>query len=140
MMSGRFLPGQVISYPYLWAWQHERGETEGRKSRPTCVVIAVRGARDGLTHLGLLAITTQPPPGDRVGLEVSAIECRRAGLTDLKRCWIVVDEYNYDIAERSWYIESDGKPLGRFSKAFMMKIAGAFIEARSEGRRVSRLD
>ena len=48
-MSGRFLPGQVISYPYLWAWQHERGETEGRKSRPTCVVIAVGGARDGLT-------------------------------------------------------------------------------------------
>ncbi|CAN7741749.1 MULTISPECIES: hypothetical protein [Mesorhizobium] len=139
-MSGRFLPGQVISYPYLWAWQHERGETEGRKSRPTCVVIAVRGARDGLTHLALLAITTQPPTSDRIGLEVSAIECRRAGLTDLKRCWIVVDEYNYDIAERSWYIEADGKPLGRFSKAFMMKIAGAFIEARSEGRRVSRLD
>lgn len=113
-MSGRFLPGQVISYPYLWAWQHERGETEGRKSRPTCVVIAVRGARDGLTHLALLAITTQPPTSDRVGLEVSAIECRRAG-------------------------EAEGKPLGRFSKAFMMKIAGAFIEARGDGRRVSRL-
>ena len=68
------------------------------------------------------------------------IECRRAGLTDLKRCWIVVDEYNYDIAERSWYIGPDGKTLGRFSKAFMMKIAAAFIEARNEGRRVSRLD
>ena len=139
-MSGRFLPGQVISYPYLWAWQYERGETEGRKSRPTCVVIAFRGPGDGLTHLALLAITTQPPPADRVGLEVSAIECRRAGLTDLKRCWILVDEYNYDIAERSWYIEPGGKTLGRFSKAFMMKIAAAFIEARSEGRRVSRLD
>jgi hypothetical protein len=37
-------------------------------------------------------------------------------------------------------IESDGKPLGRFSKAFMMKIAGALIEARSEGRHVRRLD
>lgn len=61
-MSGRFLPGQVISYPYLWARQHERGETEGRKSRPTCVVIAVRGARDGLTHLALLAITTSHRP------------------------------------------------------------------------------
>lgn len=110
-MSARFLPGQVVSYPYLWAWQHERGETEGRKSRPTCVVVAVRGARDGLTHLALLAITTQPPTADRVGLEVSAIECRRAGLTDLKRCWVVVDEYNYDIAERSRYIEAGGKLL-----------------------------
>lgn len=50
MMSRELLPGQVISYPYLWAWQNERGETEGRKRRPTCVVAAVRGTKDGLTH------------------------------------------------------------------------------------------
>ncbi|MDW9462561.1 type II toxin-antitoxin system Phd/YefM family antitoxin [Sinorhizobium meliloti] len=25
-MSREFLPGQVIAYPYLWAWQRERGE------------------------------------------------------------------------------------------------------------------
>ncbi|EJJ26245.1 hypothetical protein PMI11_05497 [Rhizobium sp. CF142] len=67
-MSREFLPGQVIDYPYLWAWQHERGETEGRKLRPICVVVAVRGANDGLTHLALLAITTQPPQAeDRLG-------------------------------------------------------------------------
>ena len=139
-MSREFLPGQVIAYPYLWAWQHERGETEGRKSRPTCVVVAVRSAKDDLTHLVILAITTQSPPAERVALEVSDIECRRAGLTDLKQCWIVVDEYNYDVAERSWYIQPDAKALGRFSKAFMMKIAAAFAEAQKSGRRVSRLD
>lgn len=44
-MSREFLPGQVIDYPYLWAWQDERGETEGRKNRPTCVVVAVRSAK-----------------------------------------------------------------------------------------------
>jgi hypothetical protein len=38
------------------------------------------------------------------------------------RCWVKVDEYNYDIAERSWYIEPDGNVLGRFSKATSMKI------------------
>lgn len=140
MMSREYLPGQVIKYPYLWAWQNERGETEGRKARPTCVVVAVRGANDGLTHLGLLAITTQPPQADRIALEVSAIECRRAGLADLKQCWVVIDEYNYDIAERSWYIEPEGKTIGRFSKTFMMKIAAAFAGARRSGRRVSRLD
>ena len=43
-MSREFLRGQIIAYPYLWAWQNDRGETEGRKSRPTCVVVAVRGA------------------------------------------------------------------------------------------------
>ena len=139
-MSREFLPGQVIDYPYLWAWQHERDETEGRKARPTCVVVAVRGANDGLTHLTLLAITTQPPQADRIAVEVSDIECRRAGLNDIKRCWIVVDEYNYDVAERSWYIEPHSKILGRFSKAFMMKIAAAFAQARASGRRISRLD
>lgn len=70
-MSREFLPGLVIDYPYLWAWQHERGETEGRKARPTCVVVAVRGANDGLTHLALLAITTEPPQADRAAIEVS---------------------------------------------------------------------
>ena len=131
----------MISYSYLWAWQDERGETEGRKTRPICVVVAVRGANDGLTHLALLAITTQPPQTDRIALEVPDIECRRAGLSDLKRCRIVVDEYNYDVAERSWYIEPDGKALGRFSKAFMMTIATAFAEAlRKSGHRVNRTE
>ncbi|MDX8449368.1 hypothetical protein [Mesorhizobium captivum] len=139
-MSREFLPGQVIDYPYLWAWQHERGETEGRKARPTCVVVVVRSANDGLSHLALLAIATQPAQADRVAVEVSDIECRRAGLSDIKRCWIVVDEYNYDIAERSRYIEPHSKILGRFSKAFMMKIAATFVEARASGRRVGRLD
>ncbi len=43
-------------------------------------------------------------------------------MSDLKRCWVKVDEYNYDIAERSWYMEPDGNVLGRFSKATSMKI------------------
>ncbi|ARS66726.1 hypothetical protein CN204_26820 [Sinorhizobium meliloti] len=64
-------------------------------------MVAVRDANDGRTHLALLAFTTQPPQADRIALEVSDIECRRAGLSDRKRCWIVVDEYNYDVAERS---------------------------------------
>ncbi len=104
-------------------------------------MVAVRGANVGLTHLALLAITTQPPEADRIALEVSDIECRRAGLSDVKRCWGVVDEYNYDVAERSCYIEPDEKALGRFSKAFMMKIAAAFGEAsRKAGRRVDRTE
>jgi hypothetical protein len=112
-------------------------ETEGRKARPTCVIVAVCDAYGGLTHLALLAITTQSPQADRIALEVSAIECRRA---DLKQCWVVVDEYTYDIAERSWYSEPDGNTIGRFSKTFMMKIATAFAGAHKSSRHVSRLD
>lgn len=110
------------------------------KLRSTCVVVAVKGANNGLTHLALLAITTQPPQHGRVALDIPDIERRRAGLSDLKRYWIVVDEYNYDVVERSWYIEPGSHVLGRFSKAFVMKIATAFATARQSGRRVDRLD
>jgi hypothetical protein len=66
---------------------------------------------------------------------------RRAGLNDLKRCWIVVDEYNYDVAEPSWYIEPDEKVLGRFCKLFMRNIAASFGEAfEKSGRRINRMD
>src|SRR5689334_3180926 len=96
-MSHEFRPGEVFSYPYLWAWQQQRGETEGRKPRPVCVVIAIRSASDGNSHLALLAITTQPPQTGRIALEIPDIERKRAGLSDLKQCWIMVDEYSYDI-------------------------------------------
>jgi hypothetical protein len=139
-MSREFRPGEVISYPYLWAWQQQRGETEGRKQRPVCVVIAIHSAKDGNTHLALLAITTQPPQTGRIALEIPDIERKRAGLGDLKQCWIMVDEYNYDIVERSWYIEPDQDILGRFSKSFMVKIARLFAEARGRTGRVNRLD
>jgi hypothetical protein len=139
-MSRKFRPGEVISYPYLWAWQQQRGETEGRKRRPVCVVIAIRGTSDGNTHLALLAITSQPPQAGRSALEIPDIERKRAGLGELKQSWIMVDEYNYDIVERSWYIEPDRDILGRFSKSFMMKIAGMFAEARSRSSQVNRLD
>jgi hypothetical protein len=54
------------------------------------------------------------------------MECRRAGLSDLKRAWIVVDEYNYDIVERSYYLEPGQDSLGRFSEPFMMRVAATF--------------
>jgi hypothetical protein len=90
------------------------------------VVIAVRNPRDDLTHLALLAISSRPPGADQTALEVPEIECRRAGLSDLKRAWITVSEYNYDIAERSNYLDVNQPPLGRFSRPFMMRLAAAF--------------
>ncbi|ANM12916.1 MULTISPECIES: hypothetical protein [unclassified Rhizobium] len=139
-MSREFRPGEVISYPYLWARQQQRGETEGRKQRPVCVVVAIRSAGDGKTHLVLLAITTQPPQAGRIALEIPDIERRRAGLGDLKQSWIVIDEYNYDIVEQSWYIEPHQEALGRFSKSFVMKIAALFAKARSQSGQVKRFD
>lgn len=77
-MSHDLRPGLVIRYPYLWRRQRERGESDGRKERPVCLVIAVRG-REDLTHLALLAISSQPPGGEQAALEIPDTERRRAG-------------------------------------------------------------
>lgn len=138
-MSHSYRPGQIVDYPYLWQWQQERGESDGRKPRPVCIVAAVRGARDGNTHLALLAITTSRPGEGRTAMEIPEIECRRAGLAGVKRAWVVVDEYNYDVAERSWYLEPEPRGDRRLSKPFMMKVAQAFAAAsRNAPARVDR--
>jgi hypothetical protein len=134
-------PGAVIIYPYLWRWQDERGETEGRKDRPVSVVLAKQNPKDGATHLVMLAISSQPPRPGRETIEVPEIECRRAGLSAWKQAWITVSEYNYDIVERSYYLEPDQVPLGRFSRPFMMRLSAAFAPFfRMKRSRVDRVD
>jgi hypothetical protein len=124
-MSREFRPIGSSPGPYLWAWQQECGETKGGTP----------------IDLGCGRCAHEPPQADRIALEVSDIECRPAGLTDLKRCWIIVDQYNCDVAEHSWYIEPDAKALGRFSDAFMMRIAAPFAGAsRRSGRHFIRTE
>ena len=136
-----FRPGDVIPYPYLWKRQREQGETEGRKTRPVCVVIALASSKDALTHLALLAISSSPPSDRGNAVVIPEMECRRAGLKDWKAAWIYVDEYNYDIAEISFYLDARAEPLGRFSKPFMMRLAAEFIPVFNKRQgRVDRTD
>ena len=120
-MSREFRPSAIVLYPYLWKRQHTQGETEGRKDRPVCVVVAVRGQLDNLTSLALLAISSQPSAAQQAALEVPEIECRRAGLSQFKKAWVTISEYNYDVAERSFYLDPAQPVIGRFSKSFMMQ-------------------
>jgi hypothetical protein len=67
------------------------------------------------------------PPQDRLAIEVPQIEKRRAGLDDLP-LWIILDEYNHDLMEVSYYFEPDAR-IGAFSKAFHRKALSAFLRA-----------
>jgi hypothetical protein len=116
--------GSVFHYPYLWAWQRDSGETEGRKSRPVCMVLAIR--KGAQTHLVILAISGTPPRADQTALEIPQLECRRAGIRDWKDAWITVSEFNHDIAEASFYYDPNAEMLGSFSKGFLAKVAAAF--------------
>ena len=81
--------------------QKNEGETEGRKSRPVCLVLRVPDVARKVTHLFLLAISSKPPRPTQVAIEIPDTERRRAGLSRYPRAWITVSEFNYDVAERS---------------------------------------
>jgi len=117
--------GSIITYPYLWATQRDAGETEGRKSRPTCVVLCIYDAERKIHHLMLLPISSQPPRSDQIALEVPETERRRAGLSRYPGAWVIVSEYNYDVAEQSWYYEPTAPRLGAFSGQFLKEVAKA---------------
>lgn len=119
-MTDRPLPGDVWAYPYLWARQASQGETEGRKDRPVAVAVSLC-RRDGLHAVYLLAVTSQPPAPDRPAVEIPETEKRRANLSVDKQLWIMLDEYNLDIVERSFYLTPDGL-IGRFGDRFLRQI------------------
>ena len=126
----------VIRFPYLWANEAQRGETEGRKSRQ--VAIGVRMAKpEGDDVLLLFPITSKAPERGRFAVEIPETEKRRAGLDGDMRLWIILNEYNLDIVGRSFYLEPE-PPLGRFSKAFFLPVMREFIARRSRTRGVNR--
>jgi len=133
----RLRKGDIVLYPYLWADQQESGETEGRKTRPACLALRLHDPKNNIHHLMLVAITSREPAKGRVAIEVPDTERQRAKLVRYPRAWVIVDEYNYDIEESSWYFEA--KPLGAFSEPFLRQVTDALRkEMRRGARRVDR--
>lgn len=128
--------GAVIQFPYLWAREAAKGETEGRKFRPVAVGVRIPDA-GGEDLLILFPITTQAPAPERFAAEIPDTEKRRAGLDGRLRLWIVLDEYNQDEIGRSFYLEPE-PPLGYFSRAFFLPLLQEFIRRRSEVQAVYR--
>lgn len=129
------IAGDVWRYGYLWRWQHERGETAGRKPRPVAIV-AVLVERRAATNLFLLPITSSLPDQARFAIEIPQIERRRAGLDDIP-LWIIIDEYNHDILEESHLFDPNAR-IGRFSPTFHASLLRAFARA-ARDRRAGRV-
>lgn len=126
----------IVRYPYLWAREAGRGETEGRKTRP--VAVGVRLPHPEGDMILLFPVTTREPEKGRFAVEIPAIEKRRAGLDTDLRLWIVLDEYNSDIVGHSFYLEPE-PPLGRFSKAFFLPLLREFVARRKAATEISRI-
>jgi hypothetical protein len=124
-----FAHGHVILYSYLGMREFDRGEESGRKARPTCVMLIMRG-RDGKRVPLLYPITSKSPPPGAFAVEVPETEAKRANL--YSPSWVIVNEFNLDDFARSHSIE-DSEPLGIFSRKFMSAIAGAAAAAMRKG-------
>lgn len=127
--------GAVISYPYLWEWQADEGETEGRKDRPTAVGMRMQRASGDV--LVLFAITTKHPAAERWAVEMPVVEKQRVGLDTSLRQWIMLDEANQDVIGQSYYLAAE-TPRGYFSAKFFGPIVQDVIKRWGDVRRVPR--
>ena len=131
--------GQVFGYHYLWKWQADRGETEGRKKRPICVavvvvvVVVVVVNANGQHVMFIAPITSKEAAEDRVAVVIPETEARRAKLDPKIPLWVMVDELNHDIVEESYTLE-ERTPQGQFSVAFTDAIVRSVLGVRAAGK------
>lgn len=129
--------GSVIVYPFLWSWQQERGETEGRKERETVIVARFRNNDEDL--LALLPVTSKAPASDLTAFELPALEVQRLQRHGAARLWVVLSEINIDRAAGSFYLAPDCK-VGDLSRAAYRALYEAFIKAAPYAVRIDRAE
>lgn len=124
--------GQVFDYHYLWKWQDEKGETEGRKKRPSCLALVVINA-EGQHILFIAPITSKQPSADRQAIAIPETEAHRAKLDTNIPLWVIVDELNVDVLEASYTLE-DRSPRGQFGPAFTDAVLHGVQSVRQSGK------
>ena len=128
--------GLVINYTYLWHHEHTAGHEEGRKDRPSVIVLAVDRASDGATVVTVLPVTHTPPRDPASAIEIPAAIKRHLGLDD-HRSWIVVEEGNpfvrpgYDLRHVP---NRDRFDYGFLPPRFFTSVQTAFVAAKKTGK------
>ena len=136
-------PGLVISYAYLWHREYQAGQEEGRKDRPSVIVLAIERESDGAIIVTVLPITHTPPDDSASAVEIPVPVKRHLGL-DAERSWIVVSEGNeflwpgYDLRKRP---NSDRYDYGFLPPRLFDQVRKAFVAwHRRRRRRVTPRD
>lgn len=110
-------PGLVIPYAYLWRHEHRKGQEEGRKVRPSVIVLAVQSPTAGAPRVTVAPITHTPPAKDGEAIELPPRVKQALGLDD-DRSWIVLDEVN-QFAWPGYDIRSLPGSKNRFAYGFI---------------------
>jgi hypothetical protein len=129
-------PGLVINYAYLWHHEHQAGHEEGRKDRPSVIVLCVERPDDRTTVVTVLPITHRPPADSTAAMEIPHAIKQHLGLDD-ERSWVVVSEGNefvwpgYDLRKRP---RSHHYDYGFLPPRFFDLIRRAFVAFHRRGR------
>jgi hypothetical protein len=128
-------PGLVINYAYLWHDEHEAGREEGRKDRPSVIVLCVERGEERQTVVTVLPITHRKPDDANAAVEIPIAVKRHLGLDD-DASWVVVAEGNefvwpgYDLRQRP-----DGSyGFGFLPPRLFSRIRDAFVALHNAGR------
>lgn len=130
-------PGLVLNYAYLWHDEYRRGLQEGRKDRPSVIVLKTVRAADGQVIVMVLPITHSPPTDPTVAVEIPPRVKQHLGL-DAERSWIVVDEGNqfvwpgYDLRKISG--SADEYTYGFMPPRLFQKIIETMRATHTKGR------
>lgn len=129
-------PGLVICYTCLWHREHQSGREEGRKDRPSVIVLAVEREADGATVVTVLPITHSAPVPPAGAVEIPAAIKRHLRLDD-DRSWIVVAEGNeflwpgYDLRQIP---DTDRYDFGLMPPRFFNHVLEAFVAWNRAGK------
>ena len=123
-------PGLVLSYAYLWHFESEKRLEEGRKNRPSVIVLRVERETDNATVVIVVPITHSPPTDPASAIEIPASVKRHLGLDD-ERSWIVIREGNefdwpgYDLQKIG---RGDRYDYGFLPPRFFEQVRDAFVK------------
>jgi hypothetical protein len=72
--------GLVVSYAYLWRYEHRAGREEGRKNRPCVVIRAIERADKDVTIVRVAPVTHNQPHDPSIAYELPAAVKQHLGL------------------------------------------------------------
>jgi hypothetical protein len=128
--------GLVISYAYLWHHERQAGQEEGRKNRPSVIVLTVERPKDGAALVTVLPITHSAPAIPEAAVEMPVAVKKHLGLDDA-RSWVMVHEGNefvwpgYDLVKIP---RTERYDYGFLPPRFFKQVLDAFIAYHRTGK------
>jgi hypothetical protein len=134
--------GLVIAYAYLWRRDHQAGQDEARKDRPSVIVLAVEDQETGEPVVTVLPITHSAPAMSGAAVEIPPAIKRHLGLDD-QRSWVVVVEGNefiwpgYDLRKNPRTGRYD---YGFLPPRFFRQVLDAFLAVHPNAKQLTLRD